>query len=174
MDSNHGQWHKKSSLLFNYKNTNHHHLKITPINTMYLLLFQPHQTFFIMEISVPIGHLFSITHINRLISSNTLHIKHNNHLLITYLVNVSWRQWHPTPVLLPGKSHGRRSLVGCSPWGLWVRHDWVTSLSLSCLGEGNGNPLQYSCLGEPGGLPSMGSHRVWHDWSDLAAAVNVS
>ena len=26
------------------------------------------------------------------------------------------RQWHPTPVLLPGKSHGRRSLVGCSPW----------------------------------------------------------
>ena len=28
------------------------------------------------------------------------------------------RQWHPTPVLLPGKSHGQRSLVGCSPWGL--------------------------------------------------------
>ena len=36
------------------------------------------------------------------------------------------RQWHPTPVLLPGKSHGRRSLVGCSPWG----RDRVTSLSL--------------------------------------------
>ena len=29
---------------------------------------------------------------------------------------LEWRQWHPTPVLLPGKSHGRRSLVGCSPW----------------------------------------------------------
>ena len=29
------------------------------------------------------------------------------------------RQWHPTPVLLPGKSHGQRSLVGCSPWGHW-------------------------------------------------------
>ena len=27
------------------------------------------------------------------------------------------RQWHPTPVLLPGKSHGWRGLVGCSPWG---------------------------------------------------------
>ena len=27
------------------------------------------------------------------------------------------KQWHPTPVLLPAKSHGRRSLVGCSPWG---------------------------------------------------------
>jgi len=45
--------------------------------------------------------------------------------------------------------------------------------SLSCIGEGNGNPLQCSCLEnprteEPGGLPSMGSHRVGHDWSDLA------
>ena len=30
----------------------------------------------------------------------------------------NWRRrWYPTPVLLPGKSHGRRSLVGCSPWG---------------------------------------------------------
>ena len=27
------------------------------------------------------------------------------------------RQWHSTPVLLPGKSHGQRSLVGCSSWG---------------------------------------------------------
>ena len=48
--------------------------------------------------------------------------------------------------------------------------------SLSCIGEGNGNPLQCSCLenprdGKPGGLPSMGSHRVRHDWSDLAAAA---
>ena len=32
--------------------------------------------------------------------------------------DLGWRrQWHPTPVLLPGKSHGWRSLVGCSPWG---------------------------------------------------------
>ena len=37
------------------------------------------------------------------------------------------RQWHPTPVLWPGKSYGRRSLVGCSPCG---GHDWVTPLSL--------------------------------------------
>ena len=43
----------------------------------------------------------------------------------------TWRrQWHPTPVLLLGKSHGRRSLVGCSPWGRRVGHDWATSLSL--------------------------------------------
>ena len=66
---------------------------------------------------------------------------------------LGWRrQWHPTPVLLPGKSHGRRSLVGCSPWG---REESDTTellpfhLSLSCIGEGNGNPLQYSCLENP-------------------------
>ena len=41
------------------------------------------------------------------------------------------RQWHPIPVLLPGKSHGRRSLVGLQSLGLLrVGHDWVTSLSL--------------------------------------------
>ena len=58
------------------------------------------------------------------------------------------RQWHTTPVLLPGKSHGRRSLVGCSPWGSQrVGHDWTELLhfhfSLSC------NPLQCSCLENP-------------------------
>ena len=35
-------------------------------------------------------------------------------------VSITWRrQWHPTPILLPGKSHGWRSLVGCSPWGCY-------------------------------------------------------
>ena len=62
------------------------------------------------------------------------------------------RQWHPTPVLLSGKSHGRRSLVGCSPWG---RQESDTTerlhfhFSLSCIGEGNSNPLQCSCLENP-------------------------
>ena len=59
------------------------------------------------------------------------------------------RQWHPAPVLLPGKSHGRRSLVECSPWGR-RESDSTEQLhfhfSLSCFGEGNGNPLQCSCL----------------------------
>ena len=73
------------------------------------------------------------------------------------------RQWHPTPVLLPGKSHGRRSLVGCSPWGP-TESDTTEQLhfhfSLSYIGEGNGNPLQCSCLenpgmGEPVGLPAI-------------------
>ena len=51
------------------------------------------------------------------------------------LSSASWwrRQWHPAPVLLPGKSHGQRSLVGCSPWGCRVRHDWATSFSLFTL-----------------------------------------
>ena len=59
------------------------------------------------------------------------------------------RQWHPTPVLLPGKSHGRRSLVGCWPWGceeLDTTEQLHFHFSLSCIGEGNGNPLQCSCL----------------------------
>ena len=62
------------------------------------------------------------------------------------------RQWHPTPVLLPVKSHGRRWLEGCSPWGCWGS-DTTERLhfhfSLSCIGEGNGNPLQCSCLENP-------------------------
>ena len=59
------------------------------------------------------------------------------------------RQWHPTPVLLPGKSHGRRSLVGYSPWGCSELDttEWLHfHCSLSCIGEGHGNPLQCSCL----------------------------
>ena len=62
------------------------------------------------------------------------------------------RQWHPTPVLLAGKSHGQRSLVGCSPWGREESDttEWLHfHFSLSCIGEGNGNPLQYSCLENP-------------------------
>ena len=91
------------------------------------------------------------------------------------------RQWHPTPVLLPGKSHGWRSLVGCSPRGRYQSDttEWLHFLfSFSCIGEGNGNPLQCSCLESPsdGGvwwLPFMGLHRVGHNWSDLAVVATV-
>ena len=72
------------------------------------------------------------------------------------------RQWHPTAVLLPGKSHGRRNLVGCSPWG-HEESDMTEQLhfhfSLSCIGEGNGNPLQCSW-----GIPGMGSLMGCHLW----------
>ena len=62
------------------------------------------------------------------------------------------RQWQPTPVVLPGKSHGQRSLVGFSSWGcceLDMTEHLRFYFSLSCTGEGNGNPLQCSCLENP-------------------------
>ena len=91
------------------------------------------------------------------------------------------RQWHPTPVLLPGKSHGWRSLVGCSPWG-WEESDtteWLpfhfslseTALEKEMATHSSVLALRIPETGEPGGLQSMGLHRVGHDWSDLAAAA---
>ena len=73
---------------------------------------------------------------------------------IYYLTNLSRRrrQWHPTPVLLPGNSHGWRSLVRCSPWGrkeLDRTERLHFHFSLSCIGGGNGNPVQCSCLENP-------------------------
>ena len=73
-------------------------------------------------------------------------------ILFSHLGTKRRRQWHPTPVLLPGKSHGWRSLVGCSPWGHEESDttEWLHfHFSLSCTGEGNGNPLQCSCLENP-------------------------
>ena len=78
------------------------------------------------------------------------------------------KEMQPTPVFLPGKSHGGRSLVGYSPWGL-KELDMTEQLHISdgkasacnmgdlglfpgsgvSPGEGNGNPLQYSCLENP-------------------------
>ena len=82
------------------------------------------------------------------------------------------RQWQPTPVLLPGKSHGRRSLVGCSSWGR-QESDMTERLhfhfSLSCIGEGNGNPLQCSCLENPrdGGVWWAAVYGVAQSWTRL-------
>ena len=69
-----------------------------------------------------------------------------------WLVQYWRRKCQPTPVLLPGKFHGWRSLVGYSPWGR-KESDTTERLhfhfSFSCIGEGHGNPLQYSCLENP-------------------------
>ena len=65
---------------------------------------------------------------------------------------VQRRQWHPTPVLLPGQSPGQRSVVGCSPcdcWELDTTERLHFQFSFSCIGEGNGVPLQCSCLENP-------------------------
>ena len=95
------------------------------------------------------------------------------------LIDENWtkaqrRQWHPTPVLLPGESHGQRSLVGCSPWG-HEESDMTARLhfpfSLLCMGEGNGNPLQCYCLENPrdGGawwaaVYGVAQSRTWLKW----------
>ena len=97
-------------------------------------------------------------------------------------VNSRRRQWHPTPVLLPGKSHGRRSLVGCSPWGreesksrtrlsnfTFTFHFHAVEKEMAT----RSSVLDWRIPGavEPGRLQSMGLHRVRHDWSNLAAAA---
>ena len=89
------------------------------------------------------------------------------------------RQWHPTPILLPGKSHGWRSLVGCSPRGRYesgtterlhfhfsfsyLEKEMATLSSILGLENPRGE--------EPDELLSTGSHRVGHDWSNLAVAA---
>ena len=88
------------------------------------------------------------------------------------IIGLPWlfqrRQWHPTPVLVPGKSHGWRSLVGCSPWG---RQESDTTerlpfhFSLSCIGEGNGSPFQCSRLENP---------RDWGAWWAAVYGVTQS
>ena len=95
-----------------------------------------------------------------------------------------YRQWHPTPVLLPGKSHGQRSLMGCCPWSLlqWVARsrtrlsDFTFTFRFHALEKEmatHSRVLAWRVPGtaEPGGLLSLGLHRVGHDWSDLAAAA---
>ena len=81
------------------------------------------------------------------------------------------RQWHPTPILLPGKSHGRRSLVG-SVHGVtegWTRlSDFTFTFHLHALEKEMATHSSVFAwripgMGEPGGLLSMGSHRVRHD-----------
>ena len=110
-------------------------------------------------------------------------INDKNHIIIfkIYLFPILYlwrRQWHPTPVLLPGKSHGQRSLVGCCLWGC-TESDMTERLhfhySLSYIGEGNGNPLQCSCLENPrdGGawwaaVYGVTQSRTWLRWLSIA------
>ena len=100
-------------------------------------------------------HWLPIKHFKFKSSLLSWHNRNSNsyHLLLATCVLSSWRrQWQATPVLLPRKSHGWRSLVGYSPWGRQesVTTEWLHfHFSLSRNGEGNGNPLQCSCLENP-------------------------
>ena len=70
------------------------------------------------------------------------------------LVHLSENSMAPHSSTLAWKIHGQRSLVGCSPWGSWgldTTERLHFHFSLSCIGEGNGNPLQCSCLENPRG-----------------------
>ena len=78
-------------------------------------------------------------------------------------------QWQPTLILLPGKSHGQRSLVDCGPWGREGSglSDFTCTFHFHALEKEmatSSSVLAWRTpgTGEPGGLPSMGSHRVGH------------
>ena len=86
-------------------------------------------------------------------SMGSLRVGHDWATSLSLFPFMHWRRkWQPTPVFLPRESQGRGSLVGCSPWGRW-RSDTTEvfhyHFSLSCIGEGNGNPLECSCLDNP-------------------------
>ena len=85
---------------------------------------------------------------------------------------VIWRrQWLPTLVLLPGKSHARRSLVGCSPWGCQSRTRLsgfpftfhFHALEKEMATHSSVLAWRIPGTGKPGGLLSIGSHRVGHN-----------
>ena len=87
------------------------------------------------------------------------------------------RQWQPSPVFLSGKSHGWKSLVGCSPW-IHEESDMTERLHFHALEKEMATHFSVLAwripeMAEPGGLPSIGSHRVRHDWSDLAATAGI-
>ena len=100
-------------------------------------------------------------------------------LIESNCINVWRRQWHPTPVLLPGKSHSggawQAAVHGGTKSWTWLS-DFTFTFHFHALQEEmatHSSVLAWRIpgTGEPGGLPSMGSHRVGHDWSDLAAAA---
>ena len=100
-------------------------------------------------------------------------------LLVAVRMFYRRRQWYPTPVLWPGKYHGWRSLVGCSPWGREESdtterlhfHFRFPALEKAMATHSSILAWRIPGMGEPGGLPSVGSHRVGHDWRDSAAAA---
>ena len=106
--------------------------------------------------------------------------------LAIYIYIYQRRQWYPTPVLLPGKSHGWRSLVGIlvgsSIHGITKSGARLSNFTLTFHFHAlekkmatHSSVLAWRIPGtkEPSGLSSMGSHRVVHDWSDLAAYIYI-
>ena len=85
------------------------------------------------------------------------------------------RQWQPTPLLLPWKSHGQRHLISCNPCG-HQELTWLSDFPFTFQLENYSSVPAWRIPGMEahGRLPSMGSHRVRHDWSNLGAAGTVA
>ena len=82
-----------------------------------------------------------------------LRVRHDWVTSLSFFTYRNWRKkWQSILVFLPGESQRQRSLVGCCLWG-HTESDTTERLhfhfSLSCIGEGNGNPFQCSCLENP-------------------------
>ena len=90
----------------------------------------------------------------------------------------------PYSSTLAWKIHGQRSLVGCSPWGCYesgTTERLHFHFSLSCIGEGNGNPLQCSCLENPrnGGawwaaVYGVAQSRTGLKWLSSSGSLSIS
>ena len=111
-----------------------------------------------------------------------LFLKKKFYYSFSFVLNISYflrKQWHRTPVLLPGKSHGRRAwwAVVHGVTKSWTRlSDFTFTFHFHTLEKEmatHSGVLAWRIpgTGEPGGLPSMGSHRVGHNWSDSAAVL---
>jgi len=120
-------------------------------------------------------------HIPQALGGEQSFFTHECYVIALFFFLPRRRQWHPTPVLLPGKSHGQRA------WWAVVHgvaksqtrlSDFTFAFHFHALEKEmatHSSVLAWRIpgMGEPRGLPSMGSHRVRHDWSDLAAAAAV-
>ena len=91
------------------------------------------------------------------------------------------RQWHPTPVLLPGKSHGgawKAAVHGVAESRTRLSDFTFTfhfhALEKEMATHSSVLAWRIPGTGEPGGLPSVGLHRVGHDWSDLAVSKHMT
>ena len=127
-----------------------------------------HSAFFIVQLSHPYmttGKTIALTRWTFVGKVMSLLLNMQSRLVITFLsrskhlliplgyfkANTWRRKWQPTPVLLLGKFHGWRNLVGYSPWGHKESDttERLHFLSIVPFGKGNGNPLQCSCLENP-------------------------
>jgi len=115
----------------------------------------------------------------RLQSMGSLRVRNDWATSLSLFTYMHWRRkWQPTLVFLPGESQGQGSLVGCS--GVAKSQKWLSNFTFTFhLHALEKEMATHSSVlawripgtGEPGGLPSIGLHRVRHDWSDLAAAA---